>query len=360
MAKKAKLIVSDLHLGIGRILKDGTQNTFEEFYFDEKFVEFLHFYSSKDYSDHDVELILNGDILNLLQVDYRGHYLTVITEDVSLEKTKRIVEGHPKFFKAIKKFVSKEGNSVTWVVGNHDQDLLWPAVRAYLNEVLGTDIRFKNIVYFFDGVHVEHGHMHEAANRLDSKKFFLRKDVAEPILNLPFGSLFFVDLVLKIKQEYPHVDKIRPFERMMRWALFNEFKMTLKWVLNLGLFFLRILFGQDNKRNYGIKNLTKIVLESAVFPDLSSAAKKILEDDRTHTVVFGHTHVYQYRQYQDGKEYFNSGTWTDLTSLDISTLGKVTKMTYVLIEYPDDKDRPFGRLKEWHGYHKVEADVAIS
>ena len=172
--------------------------------------------------------------------------------------------------------------------------------------------------------------------------------------------MFFVDLVLKIKQEYPHVDKIRPFERMMRWALFNEFRMTLKWIFYLILFFIRMIFSTDSKRTWGIKPLTKIILESAVFPDLSSAAKKILEDDRTHTVVFGHTHVYQYRQFSDGKEYFNSGTWTDLTSLDISTLGKVTKMTYILIEYPEEKDRPFGRLKEWHGYHRVEGDVVIS
>ena len=149
MNKKAKIIVSDLHLGVGRTLRDGTQNTFEEFYFDEKFVEFLHFYSSNDYENGEVELILNGDILNLLQVDFDGHYLTVLTEAVSLAKTKRIVNGHPKFFEAIKKFVAKNNNSLTWVVGNHDQDLLWPEVRAYLNEVMGTDIRFKKHCLFF-------------------------------------------------------------------------------------------------------------------------------------------------------------------------------------------------------------------
>ena len=47
--------------------------------------------------DYNVELILNGDILNLIQVDYRGHYLSVITESVTLEKNQRIVAGHPKF-----------------------------------------------------------------------------------------------------------------------------------------------------------------------------------------------------------------------------------------------------------------------
>lgn len=96
------------------------------------------------------------------------------------------------------------------------------------------------------------------------------------------------------------------------------------------------------------------------FPDLSDSAKKILSDDRVHTVVFGHTHVYQYRQWSENKEYFNTGTWTEVTSLDIVSLGKITKLTYVLIEYPEDGGRPRGRLKEWKGYHRIEEDVVIA
>lgn len=360
MKKKIVLIVSDLHLGVGKTLEDGRINLLEEFYFDEKFVEFLHYYTTGQFADYNVELILNGDILNLIQVDYRGHYLSVITESVTLEKTQRIVAGHPKFFDALKKFVAKDGNEVTYVVGNHDQGVLWPAVRALLNETIGATIRYKNIVYFFDGVHVEHGHMHEAANRINPKKFFLKKNVPEPILNLPFGSYFFLELVMKIKQEYPHIDKIRPFDRMIRWALFNETRRTLKWIANLFWYFVKSIFSGDPRKQWPLQRVLKVFLESAVFPDLSSGAKKIMSDDRVHTVIFGHSHVYHYRQWGDGTEYFNTGTWTDLTSLDIASLGKITKLTYVLIEYPESGTRPVGRLKEWHGYHRIEEDVAIS
>ena len=92
-------------------------------------------------------------------------------------------------------------------------------MRECLNEAVGADIRYKNIVYYVDGVHIEHGHMHEAANRLNTKKFFLKKDIPEPILNLPFGSHFFLEFVMKVKMEYPHVDKVRPFSNMVRWSL---------------------------------------------------------------------------------------------------------------------------------------------
>jgi UDP-2,3-diacylglucosamine pyrophosphatase LpxH len=358
--KHVKLVVSDLHLGVGRTLEGGQLNYLEEFYFDEKFSEFLHYYTTGKYADYEVELILNGDILNFLQIDYKGHYLTVITEPICMDIIRRIVAGHPVFFKAIRDFAAKPGNTVTYVVGNHDQAMLWPATRAYLNEVIGTTVRFKNIVYFFDGVHIEHGHMHEAANRLDPRKFFLKKNLAEPILNLPFGSHFFVEFVLKVKQIHPHVDKIRPFKYMLRWALVHETWFTIMNMLNLAFYFLKSIFTNDPRRMFPFTRIVKILAESAIFPDLSESARRVLNDERVHTVCFGHSHVYQYRQFAENREYFNTGTWTDLTSLDVASLGKITKLIYVLFEYPEEGDRPRGRLKEWRGYHRIEEDVSIA
>ncbi len=359
--KKVKVVVSDLHLGKGRILADGGINHLEEFYFGEKLVEFLHYYTSGAFSDCDVELIINGDFLNFLQVDYHSHFLTVLTEGVCLSILKSITDGHRRVFKAMSDFAASPGNLITYIVGNHDQPMLWPACREHLNQLIGTTIRFKNIVYFFDGVHIEHGHMHEAANRLDPRRFFLKKDLVEPILNLPFGSHFFVDFVLKVKRKYPFVDKIRPFNRMVRWAIFNETWMFIKSAFQLMVYLVRSAFVKDPRRQVGIKQIAQVVVESAIFPDLGGAAKKILSDERVHTVIFGHSHVYQYRQWGDGKEYFNTGTWTEITSLDVVSLGKITKLTYVLIEYPTDEGaRPRGRLKEWRGYHRIEEDVAVS
>jgi UDP-2,3-diacylglucosamine pyrophosphatase LpxH len=357
--KKIKLVISDLHLGRGRRLPTGQTNQLEEFYFDNKLIEFLQYYTSGEFKDHEVELVINGDFLNFLQVDFRGHFLTVLTEDVCLSILKSIVDGHQEVFRALRQFAAREHGYVTYVVGNHDQAMLWPSTRAYLNEVIGAPVRYKNIVYFFDGVHVEHGHMHEAANRLDPKKFFLKKDLAEPILNLPFGSHFFIEYVLRVKQAHPHVDKVRPFGRMIRWSLANETWFTIVHLIKLLGYLVQAVFVKDPRRQYSLKRILKIVLESAIFPDLSEAARRILMDERVHTVVFGHSHVYQYRQWADSMEYFNTGTWTELTSLDISAFGKITKLTYVLFEY-DETGRPRGRLKEWRGFHRIEEDVAVS
>lgn len=358
---KVKLVVSDLHFGTGLRNKNGTKNQLEEFYFDDKFSEFLEFHVSSKFKDIEVELILNGDIFNFLQIDYKGHFVPVITEVMTLDMLDRIVEGHPKTFGALKKFASLEGKKITYITGNHDQGMLWPKVQDRLDFHLDTKVNYCQLVYYFDGVHIEHGHMHEAANRMNPKKFFLRKNLPEPILNLPFGSHFFVDFVLKLKQRAPHIDKVRPFGKMFRWVLFNEPFFLIKSSFQMIKYFILSAFGSENYKNaWSLKTLLKIFLESAIFPDLSGSAENVLKDERVHTVIFGHSHVYQYRQWGEGKEYFNTGTWTDIVSLDVSSLGKITKLTYVELAYPDQVSRPRGRLKEWRGYHRIEEDVIIS
>lgn len=359
MKKRIKLVVSDLHLGLGRFLEDGRLNLLEEFYYDEKFAEFLHYYSTGEYKDAEVELILNGDIFNFLQTDYKGHFLTVITESVTVDQLRRIIRGHQVFFRALREFAADPKHQVTFIVGNHDQGMLWPEVRALLNQEIGASVKYKNLVYYFDGVHIEHGNMHEAANRTDPRKFFLKKDLPEPILNLPFGSYFFVEFVMKMKLIHPHVDKVRPFRSMLRWGTLFDTGFTFKAALTLVMYFFRALLRPDPRRKWTVKQLIKIFFESAIFPDLSDSARKILRDERVHTVIFGHTHVYQYRQFVQDKEYFNTGTWTEVTSLDIASLGRITRLTYVIIEYPENGERPRGRLKEWRGYHRIEEDVVV-
>lgn len=359
-AKKIKLIISDLHLGAGKVLPNGNINSLEEFYFDDKFSEFLNYYTSGEYQDSEAELIMNGDILNLLQVDYKGHFLSVITEPITLNILKRIIDGHPRFFTALREFVKNGKNTITYVVGNHDQGMLWPQAREYLNQVVGTNIRYRNIVYYFDGVHIEHGHMHEPANRIDPKKFFVKKDIPEPILNLPFGSFFFVEFVLKVKKEHAHIDKVRPFKAFIRWILIQETRFSIKTFFKLWFFLLQTMFSPDPRKRFSWKQLAKVIVEKTIFPNLDSAADKILKDERVHTVVFGHSHVYRYRNLQQGKQYFNTGTWTELTSMDLSSFGKLTKLTYVLLEYPEGASQPIGRLKQWRGFHRIEEDVDIT
>lgn len=359
-AKKMKLLISDLHLGRGRTLEDGRMNSFEEFYFSEKLVEFIQYYSTGAFRDYDVEIIINGDFLNFLQVDYRSHFLTAITESIAIDILKSIVSGHEQVFKAMGDFLSQPFRKITYIVGNHDQPMMFQGCRDYLDQFIGRPLQYKNIVYLVDGIHVEHGHMHEAVNRVDPRKLFIKQGLLEPILNLPLGSHFFIEFVLKVKEKYPHVDKVRPFDRMIKWALFNEPKVLFVIVGLFLKYFYRLVFWPDKKHRWSLTKVIKIFLSTTIFPDLSQSARKILMDERVHSVVFGHTHVYEYKKWGSKKEYFNTGTWTEITSLDLSNLGKITKLTYVMFDYNDGDQEPHGRLKEWKGFHRIEEDVVVA
>lgn len=359
-SRKMKLLVSDLHLGRGRVLEDGRLNSFEEFYFAEKLVEFIQYYSTGAFRDYDVEIIINGDFLNFLQVDYKSHFLTTITESIAVDILKAILRGHESVFKAMGEFLSQPYRKITYVIGNHDQPMMFQGCRDYLDQFIGKPLQYKNIVYLVDGIHVEHGHMHEAVNRVDPRKLFIKQGLLEPILNLPLGSHFFIEYVMRVKERYPHIDKIRPFGMMMKWVLFSEPKVL---IVMFGLFFkyfYRILVSPDKKYNWSFRKVVRTFLSTSLMPDLSQSARKILSDDRVHSVVFGHTHVYEYKKWGSKKEYFNTGTWTEITSLDLNSLGKITKLTYVVFDYADGDQEPHGRLKEWKGFHRIEEDVVVA
>jgi hypothetical protein len=82
----------------------------------------------------------------------------------------------------------------------------------------------------------------------------------------------------------------------------------------------------------------------------------------------------KYRQWREGKEYFNEGTWNEFTNLYLDDYGKQTRLTYAFIEYPivtevvtaaegpvevQTHGRPKVRLKQWNGVWKPENEVLV-
>jgi UDP-2,3-diacylglucosamine pyrophosphatase LpxH len=354
-----KIVVSDLHIGRGRVLPDGAVNILEDFMADRHFIEFLEFYSSGPYFDSEVELILNGDILNLIQVDYRGYYSPILTEEISTEKLRSVVKGHPKVFNALKTFAKIPNHSITYIVGNHDVDMIWDRCKEIFSEAVGSPVKFKNFTYDVDGIHFEHGQNQEAVNALNPKKMFITKGLKEPIINLPWGSHFVINLILPIKMERPAIDKVRPIRSFIRWTFFNDFTWFVKAFFKTLTYFFATRFSKSLYRTNNLVTTLKIFKEITIKPpSFVSAAKRILEQNPDiHTVVMGHTHHARYVQFQDGREYLNSGTWTEVTSLDLMHFGKGTRYTYVLVDYSRNPTRPHAYLKEWLGRWHEDLDV---
>ena len=364
LRRRYKIVVSDFHLGKGRYFEDGTQNILEDFIYDREFAEFVRYHCSGSFKDAEVEIILNGDILNLLQIDTYGVYTHLITERSVVRAVQRIVTGHPEFFRALRDFVMTEGHTVSYVVGNHDVGMLWRGPQDVFSEAVGSQVRFYEESYLFDGVHIEHGQQHEQFARTDKNHQFVTRGLPEPVLNLPWGSLFVAVLLPKIKAERPHVDKVRPTSVLIRWVLIHD----LLWGLRIGLSILKFVFDTMLlRRRYqirqGVRATLGLLKEISLYPNYDKIAFKILQDhEDIHTVIFGHTHILRYRQWREGKEYFNEGAWNEFTNLDLDDYGKQIRLTYAFIEYPQDhleKKKPWVRLKQWNGQWRPEEEVIV-
>lgn len=365
---KFKLVVSDFHLGKGRYFRDGTQNILEDFVYDREFAEFLTYYRTGEFADAEVELILNGDILNLLQMDTYGVHTHLITERSVIRAVEKIVAGHPEFFQALRRFAAAPHHSIVYIVGNHDAGMLWPGPRKVFSEAVGATVTFCDVSYKADGIYVEHGQQHERFAQVDMRRPFITRGLPEPVLNLPWGSLYVAIMMPKIKQERAHVDKVRPFWAFIRWVMIHDFWWGLKTALRtLKFIFNTILFKNRYQIHQGMRATFGLLKEITLYPDFDKIAFRILEEyEDVHTVIFGHTHILKYRQWREGKEYYNEGTWNETTNLFLDDYGRQVRLTYAFIEYPfhagphaGKTPRPKVRLKQWHGVWKPESDLLV-
>jgi UDP-2,3-diacylglucosamine pyrophosphatase LpxH len=361
--KKYKLVVSDFHLGKGRYLGDGTPNILEDFIYDREFSEFLDYHCRGEFELAEVELVLNGDILNLLQMDSMGVHTHLVTERNTCRAIQKIAQGHPQFFDAIQRFCTLPGHSVSYVIGNHDAALLWPMAQKEFSRACGSEIRFYNESYRVDGVHIEHGQQYERFARIDPARPFISKGLPEPVLNLPWGSLFVAVLLPEIKQSRPHVDKVRPFSSFLSWTLVHDPIWSLKTAWRIVVFVIQtILIKTRYQISFGVEATLALLSEITLYPHFDQVAFRILEENaEVHTVIFGHTHVLKQRQWGQGKQYINDGTWNEVTSLDLNELGTKTRLTYAYIEYvaaPSGATlRAVPKIKEWRGVWRPEQDV---
>lgn len=355
--RRIKLVVSDFHMGFGRTTPEGAVNNLEDFISDHAFIDLMEFYRTGEYVDAEVELILNGDVFEGLAVNPDDPEADMISARKSVAKIERIIDGHRSMFLAMRTFADDENRQVTFVVGNHDQDLLWEEVQQLLRDRIHDRVRFVHESLRFDGVHIEHGNQHELQNRVDPRKMFLTRGLTEPILHLPWGSDLFINCLLKVKRLRPYINRIRPLRLAISWSFWHDFR-----ALALGLWYflvavLRARFRRLRQRRITFLKTLRVAFRFSAFPTLEDAAKRLLQHEGIHTVIFGHTHIAMGRHPLPGKTYLNTGSWIPTTNLHISGMGRSLLQTYVYVEY--EGDIPRARLKLWHGRKLVEEDIVL-
>jgi len=337
--RRIKLVISDFHLGTGARLEDGSQNPEEDFFEEGRLIEFLDYHSTGDFSDDEVELVINGDFFNMIQgrVDYI--IPTEITEDIAIRQLSDILDGHPRLVAALNQFARRPLKSLTFIVGNHDFGLVFPGVQALLRERLNCPLKLVEDIYAFDEVHVEHGDRYEPVHAFDRRDNILERPGQPPILNLPWGTFFHIHYVQHIKRRRPYIDKVTPFRNYLIWAALNDFPFFLFAITKLIVFvFATAIYGAVGPRRFGVSSLFTLLRQNQTDHELR-AARRMLLSQPIHTVIFGHTHHPLYRQFAPGKEYFNTGCWNPVTNMDIEGLGYQSIFTYAHLEWRDSRWR---------------------
>ncbi|MBW1877379.1 MAG: metallophosphoesterase [Deltaproteobacteria bacterium] len=203
------IVVSDLHLADAEEL-DPNRPLWKRFkqpdlFMDASFQRFLE--HVRHQVPGEIELILNGDVFDFDSVmatphpaDFKVGWLERLRglsaeEGKSRYKMSVILGDHPIFVEAIRDFVL-DGNRVVFVIGNHDMELHWEAVREEFLAALALSEEDQDAVRFCEWFYlsnrdtlVEHG------NQYDS--YCLCAEPIRPLINvsgrvrvrLPFGNV---------------------------------------------------------------------------------------------------------------------------------------------------------------------------
>lgn len=347
------LVVSDFHLGKGHYLKNGQLNILEDFTLDEKFAEFTDHYSSGQYYWSKVHLVLNGDILNLIQIDVDGVFSHIVDDEYSLKQFNKIAEGHPKFFNALKEFLAKPNKEMTFVIGNHDAGMAFEKPQKRMQEIVGEELKFCHSTNI-NGVHIEHGHRFEVINTVPPHQYFLKGPNGKTILNLPWGSLFCISLLPQLRKERPYLDKVRPMTSYIKWTVINDFSFFIRLAYYVLRYFLQTRLDAYTKHNRNFKTTFSILKQVTLYPLYARKAKNILKKDKSlHTVVMGHTHLQEWRRFPEGRYYFNTGTWNSIPSMDAGLHESHMKLTYCFLDvHVKSNTLRNGSLNVWKGMWK--------
>jgi UDP-2,3-diacylglucosamine pyrophosphatase LpxH len=354
--KLIRLVLSDLHLGTG--VPEGQLNPFEDFFYDERFAELLAHYDQKCAEGTQIELILNGDIFDLLKVQIDGVWPTEITAEVATRKLQKCLDGHPKFVAALRGFLANPRSRCVYLPGNHDLDMWFSAPQELFKRYVAPGeaaerVRFitSSDTYFLpEGIQIRHGHQLEHVHRVDYRRITRRRKDGSEVLDLPWGSLWIIEVMNPAKLEKQHIDRVQPFARFLLGGLLFEPIFTLRFLIASALHFLRHRVFAVQAWLDRLKRLPRMFVEEIVgIGDYDAQATRALSRLRgVHTLIVGHSHAPRMRTLGAGKQLVNTGTWMDMINLDLRHLGQTSGLTYALIEYTDE-GKPQTSLLRWHG-----------
>src|SRR6188768_4283315 len=230
---RRKVIVSDLHLGPGT--GDLRFAGLEDFYSHADWTAFLERQAAAGPTD----LIINGDFIEFWQIAAALGALpkrsdprqpatgSVLAGDQSLAAgaIELVIAAHRSVFTDLGKLLDGGDHRVIIVAGNHDADLLWPKVQLAIARAIQPRDPSRLLftpgpTYEHAGVHVEHGHAFDAANRFAAGHApFGRDRDGTCRRQSSWGEVFVDQFYTDVERQVPFIDNLYPQSAAVLWAM---------------------------------------------------------------------------------------------------------------------------------------------
>lgn len=359
---KSVIVISDLHLGAGEYVGQ-MRNYLEAFHHDEELIDFLNYYSTGDYQNREVDLIINGDFVDLLAVPFVEFFDDDFwCEDAALAKLEMIISAHKEIFDAIGEFLEKKNKRVYYILGNHDAEMIFPSLRQRMKEALPEKVRdlfsitsnesgeFSPVA----GIVIKHGHEYEKAHQFRPSKSLLSDENGKKYFLPPWGSYFVIRVLNKYKEIRPHVDAVKPIKRFLINGFIYDTFFTVRFLIAIISYFFMVRFVHYFWLDKNLKRLWEnIKSEIELFHDYETLVQDFLEE-RTDIValIVGHTHNPAMRSFADGTTFINTGTWTRVWNLGFGKRVNGVQLCFAQIDVKESDDKQtsvHSSLYVWQG-----------
>jgi UDP-2,3-diacylglucosamine pyrophosphatase LpxH len=386
-----RVIVSDLHMGGGDRLDD--------FDADAELAAFIRWYVT---SDEPTELILAGDTFEFLQVRLPDLSDFEWSGPAAARRLDAILAAHAEPIAALRAFVSRPGNQLTLLIGNHDFELHYAMAKARLRQALGLaegDERLRfGITYSGGGMYVDHGMQFDPWNR-----FANVAGISEPF-EVVRGTRMVKEVINPLEDDpielAPLIDNVKPASAFFWYmlALPRLRQPQGRRFVARGLLLLARVnalprsYGiwtptaagpsegeaRNRRRNQRIVAFARMLARriqreppDTALGEIQQEAKRQLRREihefedtfvkaiarvaggpahsDTQLFVCGHTHNAQMIALSEQQTYVNTGTWTTIV-LDIATKRhEEQRFPFLEVQYAPGSPIPQGRLLVWQG-----------
>lgn len=354
---KLILVISDLHLSAGSIVH-GKRNLLEDFHSDQELIDFFNFYGGSDQVSEEIELIINGDFLDFLAVPYVPFYDDEFwSEKASLEKLRLIRNAHREVFKALDDFLLNPKCKLTYIVGNHDAEMILPRIKqeflSYFShsnkiQILDHEEAYNPSI----GIYIKHGHQYEYAHKFNPAESVLKSKKDELYLIPSWGSYYVTQVINKFKHERSYVNSIRPVKHFLIHGFLFDTLFILRFIFaNAYYFFMVRIWMLIKNRSSWSALFDQVKTELKLFQNYEDLTREFFaEKQDARVLVVGHTHEAVYRSFADGTCFINTGTWTKMTNLDFSQFRAGRRLTFAKIQVA----KSTYDVEKWNEYCDVD------